>query len=256
MPQRGHFRRRARETILDREGSWAGFTEVDSIVLKHSIDIRKCDVNQEEAARLRKEYEAEGLSAVDMSDDPFSEFHIWLSGVIAVGFPEPNSFVLATVGRGGAPSARAVLMKEFSSEGIVFYTNLDSRKSRDLKENPRAAATFVWIPLHRQVRFEGLVEMVEDHLADAYFATRPRGAQIAAHASRQSHVVTQEELEATFAQLSAEFGDDEIPRPEHWGGWRVIPDSAEFWQGKPNRFHDRIQYRLEDNDWVKERLSP
>ena len=213
-------------------------------------------MNQEEAARLRNEYETEGLAAVDMSDDPFSEFHIWLSGVIAVGFPEPNSFVLATVGDGGKPSARAVLMKEFSSDGIVFYTNMESRKSRDLRANPRAAATFVWIPLHRQVRFEGPVEEVEGHLADAYFATRPRGAQIAAHASMQSQVVTQEKLEATFAQLSAEFGDDQIPRPEHWGGWRLLPDSVEFWQGRPNRFHDRIHYRLEDGGWVKERLSP
>lgn len=213
-------------------------------------------MNQEEAARLRAEYESEGLAAAEMSDDPFSEFHIWLSGVIAVGFPEPNSFVLATVGEGGEPSARAVLMKEFSSDGIVFYTNLDSRKSRDLKANPRAAATFVWIPLHRQVRFEGEVEEVEDHVADAYFATRPRGAQIAAHASQQSRVVTQEKLEATFAQLSSEFGGGEIPRPEHWGGWRLLPDSVEFWQGRPNRFHDRIHYRRANGEWVKERLSP
>jgi pyridoxamine 5'-phosphate oxidase len=213
-------------------------------------------LNQEEAARLRAEYESEGLAAAEMSDNPFSEFHIWLSGVIAVGFPEPNSFVLATVGNDGEPSARAVLMKEFSSDGIVFYTNLDSDKSRDLKANPRAAATFVWIPLHRQVRFEGRVEEVESRLADAYFATRPRGAQIAAHASKQSRVVTREKLEATYAQLSSEFGDGEIPRPEDWGGWRIIPDSVEFWQGRPNRFHDRILYRLEKGGWVKDRLSP
>jgi pyridoxamine 5'-phosphate oxidase len=213
-------------------------------------------LNQEEAARLRAEYESEGLAAAEMSDNPFSEFHIWLSGVIAVGFPEPNSFVLATVGNDGEPSARAVLMKEFSSDGIVFYTNLDSDKSRDLKANPRAAATFVWIPLHRQVRFEGRVEEVESRLADAYFATRPRGAQIAAHASKQSRVVTREKLEATYAQLSSEFGDGEIPRPEDWGGWRIIPDSVEFWQGRPNRFHDRILYRLEEGGWVKDRLSP
>ena len=213
-------------------------------------------MNQDEAARLRAEYESEGLAAADMSEDPFSEFQIWLSGVIAVGFPEPNSFVLATVGERGEPSARAVLMKEFSTDGIVFYTNMESRKSRDLKANARAAATFVWIPLHRQVRFEGPVEEVESHTADAYFATRPRGAQIAAHASMQSRVVAQEKLEATFAQLSSEFGDDEIPRPEHWGGWRLKPDSVEFWQGRPNRFHDRIRYRLEHGGWVKERLSP
>ena len=213
-------------------------------------------MNQDEAARLRREYEAEGLSAEELSDDPFSEFDIWFAGVMAVDLPEPNTFTLATVGPDGQPSARAVLMKEFSSEGIVFYTNLESRKSRDLSENPQAAATFVWIPLHRQVRFEGMVTPVDDDSADDYFATRPRGAQVAAHASRQSEVVSREHLEATYAQLSAEFGDNEIPRPKHWGGWRLVPHTVEFWQGRPNRFHDRIRFRLEDGAWVKERLSP
>ena len=213
-------------------------------------------MNQDETARLRREYEAEGLSAAELSDDPFSEFDIWFAGVLAVDLLEPNAFTLATVGHDGQPSARAVLMKEFSSEGIVFYTNLESRKSHDLRENPRAAATFVWIPLHRQVRFEGEVAMIDDDSADAYFATRPRGAQVAAHASRQSEVVSREHLEATYAQLSAEFGDDEIPRPEHWGGWRLTPHTVEFWQGRPNRFHDRIRFRLDDGAWVKERLSP
>ncbi len=232
------------------------FTAVDSIVACCQSVLEGVNVNQEEAARLRREYEAEGLSASGMSDDPFSEFDIWFSGVMAVGMPEPNTFVVATVGSDGQPSARAVLMKDFSSEGVVFYTNLESRKSMDLKANARAAATFVWIPLHRQVRFEGEVVPVDDASADAYFATRPRGAQVAAHASRQSEVVTREHLEATYTQLSAEFGEDDIPRPGHWGGWRLIPSSVEFWQGRPNRFHDRIRYRLEDGAWIKERLSP
>lgn len=214
-------------------------------------------MNQEEAARLRREYETEGLSAAAMSDDPFSEFEIWFAGVVAVDMAEPNTFVLATVGSDDQPSARAVLMKEFSSSGIVFFTNLDSRKSADLKANPKAAATFVWVPLHRQVRFEGEVVAVDDTTADAYFATRPRGAQIAAHASRrQSEVVTREHLESRYAQLSADFGDDEVPRPGHWGGWRLIPEVIEFWQGRPNRFHDRIRYRLVEGRWVKDRLSP
>ena len=213
-------------------------------------------MNQDEAARLRREYEAEGLTAAEVSDDPFSEFNLWFAGVMAVDLPEPNTFTLATVGPDGQPSARAVLMKEFSAEGIVFYTNLESRKSRDLKENPRAAATFVWVPLHRQVRFEGTVTPVDGDSADTYFATRPRGAQVAAHASRQSEVISREHLEATYAQLSAEFGDNAIPRPEHWGGWRLVPHTVEFWQGRPNRFHDRIRFRLEKGAWVKERLSP
>lgn len=241
--------------IVERAGE-AEFTGHDSIVAVLSTDTQELGVNQDEAARLRREYESEGLMASSMSDDPFSEFEIWLSGVFAIDLAEPNTFVLATVGVDGGPSARAVLMKDFSENGLVFYTNLGSRKSRDLTENPAAAATFVWVPLHRQVRFEGDVVMVEEEVADAYFATRPRGAQIAAHASHQSQVIGQEELEGSFAQLSAEFGDDEIPRPPHWGGWRLIPAMVEFWQGRPNRFHDRIRYRLEDDTWVKERLSP
>lgn len=213
-------------------------------------------MNQEEAGRLRLEYESEGLSAEGMSADPFAEFDFWLAGVTDVGLEEPNAFVLATSSLDGRPSARAVLMKEFSNEGLVFYTNLESLKSRELKANPKAAATFVWVPLHRQVRFEGEVVAVGDDLADAYFATRPRGAQIAAHASRQSEIVTREHLESTYERLEIEFGDEEIPRPVTWGGWRLIPDIVEFWQGRPNRFHDRIRYRLVGDVWVKERLAP
>lgn len=214
-------------------------------------------VNPEEAARLRMEYEAEGLVEGDMTDDPFDQFEIWFSGVLAVGIDEPNAFVLATADRQGHPSARAVLMKEISEDGLVFYTGLDSRKSADLKQNPHAAAAFVWTPLHRQVRIEGRVEELETELSDQYFANRPRGAQIAAHASRQSQVVaSREELEAIFSQLDSELGEDEIPRPATWGGWRIVPETVEFWQGRPNRFHDRVRYRREGDSWVKERLSP
>ena len=213
-------------------------------------------MNQDVAARLRREYEAEGLAVSDMSVDPFSEFEVWFSGVLAIELTEPNTFVLATATAEGVPSARAVLMKEFSTEGIVFYTNLQSRKSDELRSTGAAAATFVWVPLHRQVRFEGDVEPVDDATADAYFSTRPRGAQVAAHASKQSQVISRDELEASFAHLSDQFGDDAIPRPGHWGGWRLVPTSVEFWQGRPNRFHDRIRYRLQGAQWVKERLSP
>lgn len=209
------------------------------------------------AARLRREYEAHGLAETEMAEDPFSQFEQWFSGVIAAGIDEPNAFVLATSGASGAPSARALLMKGLSSEGLVFYTGMKSRKSRDMRESPRAAATFVWTPIHRQVRFEGTVEEVDADSADAYFATRPRGAQIAAHASTQSEVVSRrEELDTRFARLSAEFGDGDVPRPDDWGGWRLIPSSVEFWQGRPNRFHDRVRYRLDGGAWLKERLSP
>lgn len=191
-----------------------------------------------------------------MADDPFTEFDAWFAAVLAVDLHEPSAFVLATVDPDGTPSARAVLMKDFSEAGIVFYTGLSSRKSQALRVNSKAAATFVWTPLHRQVRFEGAVTDVSGEEADTYFATRPRGAQVAAHASRQSEVVaSREELDDRYRQFDSEFGEV-VPRPESWGGWRLAPSMVEFWQGRPHRFHDRIRYMLADGEWVKERLAP
>lgn len=191
-----------------------------------------------------------------MARDPLSEFEEWFADVLTTEIDEPNAFVLATVDEDGAPSARAVLMKDLSDEGIVFYTGMQSRKSRAMVANGRGAATFVWTVLHRQVRFEGTVSEVSAETADAYFATRPRGAQIAAHASRQSETVPDRDvLDRRFAELNREFGDV-VPRPDHWGGWLLTPDSVEFWQGRPNRFHDRILYRRDGEGWVKERLAP
>jgi pyridoxamine 5'-phosphate oxidase len=191
-----------------------------------------------------------------MAPDPISEFQSWFDDVTRTESEEPNAFVLATVDEDGSPSARAVLMKDLSEDGITFYTGMDSRKSRALRARPSAAATFVWIPLHRQVRFEGLVHEVAADVADAYFATRPRGAQIAAHASRQSEVVTdREDLDLRYARLDSEFGVV-VPRPDHWGGWLLSPTAVEFWQGRPNRLHDRVRYRPGAGGWTKERLSP
>lgn len=211
----------------------------------------------QEAARLRREYESEGISADTMAEDPIAEFRSWFEGALEAKVPEANAFVLATVDADGTPSARAVLMKDLVDEGIVFYTGLDSRKSRALEANPRAAATFVWIDLHRQVRFEGGVERVPDEVADTYFSGRPRGSQIGAHASRQSQVVSDRaELEAEYARIDERYDNEPIPRPERWGGWLVIPEAVEFWQGRPNRFHDRIRYRRDGSAWIKERLAP
>ncbi|HEU4894376.1 MAG TPA: pyridoxamine 5'-phosphate oxidase [Acidimicrobiia bacterium] len=211
---------------------------------------------REEAARLRNEYESIGLDGPDMAEDPVTEFQAWFAGALAAQIHEPNAFVLATVDADGTPSARAVLMKDLSEAGLVFYTGMASRKSEAMRSHPLAAATFVWTPLHRQVRFEGEVAPVSDEEADAYFSSRPRGAQIAAHASLQSSLVAdRDELDRRFTELSNELGED-VPRPEHWGGWRLSPRVVEFWQGRPNRFHDRIRYRRDGSVWVKERLAP
>jgi pyridoxamine 5'-phosphate oxidase len=214
-------------------------------------------VIDEHVAQLRREYEALGLSERDMAADPITQFRIWFDGVLEAGLEEPNAFVLATADRRAVPSARAVLMKGIDEGGLVFYTNLASRKSEELRVNPPAAATFVWIPLHRQVRFEGVVTMVSAEEADRYFEARPRGAQIAAHASNQSQIVgSREELDEAFRDLDARFTGVKVPRPRAWGGWRLGPDTVEFWQGQPNRFHDRVRYVKEGTEWHKERLAP
>ena len=214
------------------------------------------EVKPDLAARLRKEYEAEGLADDEMSDDPIQQFGVWFEGVLESELDEPNTFVLATADNLGRPSARAVLMKELSEDGVVFYTDLGSRKSAEMKSNPYAAATFVWTALHRQVRFEGGVRPVSEKMADAYFAGRPRGAQIAAYASDQSQKVeSREVLMARFEELDASF-DATVPRPDTWGGWRLVPETVEFWQGRPNRFHDRNRYRRDDSGWSRVRLAP
>jgi pyridoxamine 5'-phosphate oxidase len=214
-------------------------------------------VIDDQVAQLRREYEALGLNERDMADDPITQFRTWFDGVLESGLEEPNAFILATADAKGVPSARAVLMKGIDERGLVFYTNLASRKSEELRVNPPAAATFVWIPLHRQVRFEGVVAMVTDEEADRYFEARPRGAQIAAHASNQSQVVdSREDLDEAFRELDARFAGVKIPRPRAWGGWRLAPLQVEFWQGQPNRFHDRVRYIQEGTGWRKERLAP
>ncbi len=213
-------------------------------------------MNQEESGRLRREYEEAGINPEDFAESPMAQFDVWFSGAVAAGIDEPNAFVLSTSTPDGRPSGRAVLLKDADQDSFSFYTHLESRKSREMKANPIVAATFVWLPLHRQVRFEGRVEGIDDVTADAYFATRPRGAQVAAHSSRQSEVAAnREEIESVFLERDASLGK-EIPRPKDWGGWRVTPDVAEFWQGRPNRFHDRLRYSREGGAWTIERLQP
>jgi pyridoxamine 5'-phosphate oxidase len=209
-------------------------------------------------ADLRKEYMQRGLDESDMDADPFRQFATWFDEARAASPVEPNAMALGTVGADGRPSLRMVLLKGADERGFVFYTNYESRKGRELADTPWAALTFFWPEMERQIRIEGRVEPVSAEESDAYFHSRPIGSQLSASASHQSEVIAgREELEQRVAALSAQYHDQEIPRPENWGGFRVIPDAIEFWQGRANRLHDRLRYRLlASGGWQIERLSP
>jgi pyridoxamine 5'-phosphate oxidase len=210
-------------------------------------------------ARLRQEYDAAGLEPADLAADPFEQFSAWFGAWAATDPYDANAMVLVTATPDGRPSARNVLLKGLDARGFSFFTNLESRKAAELAANPRATLLFSWIAVRRQVIVEGEVERVDDAEADAYFATRPRGAQLGAWASRQSReLADRAELEAAVAQVAARFEGQEVPRPSHWGGYRVVPDRLELWQGRENRLHDRLVYeRTADGDgWTITRLSP
>lgn len=193
-----------------------------------------------------------------MAADPLEQFRRWFAEAEAADIRAPHAMALATAGGAdGAPSARMVLLKGADAEGFVFFTGYGSRKGVELDANPRAALLFYWDPLGRQVRVEGTVERVSPKESDAYFATRPRGAQLAAAASRQGRVVANRaELDEAVVELERAHADGEVPRPEHWGGYRLRPDAYEFWQHRENRLHDRLRYRREAEGWLLERLSP
>ena len=194
----------------------------------------------------------------DLDRDPFAQFGRWFDEAKAAQPSMPEAMTLATATADGAVTARVVLLKAFDRRGFVFYTNYNSRKSSQIHDNPRAALVFHWLPLERQVRIEGAVVRTTEQESDAYFASRPRGSQLGAWASDQSRVIPgRGDLEARAANMSATYKDLPIPRPPHWGGYRVIPFLFEFWQGRADRLHDRFVYRLRDaKDWVIERLAP
>ncbi|GAB1429797.1 pyridoxamine 5'-phosphate oxidase [Ignavibacteria bacterium] len=207
------------------------------------------------AAAMRVDYVAGSLDEADIAANPFEQFAAWFDEAM-VCVPEPNAMILAVAGADGRPSARVMLLKGFSPEGFVFYTNYSSAKGGALSENPQAEILFFWQELQRQIRISGEVFRISAAESDEYFRSRPLGSRIGAVASPQSEtIVSRNVLEERFGAVAAKYGDD-VPRPDNWGGFRLIPDKIEFWQGRASRMHDRLRYRRENDTWIIERLAP
>ncbi|WP_316748889.1 pyridoxamine 5'-phosphate oxidase [Pedobacter gandavensis] len=215
------------------------------------------ELNKQNLQDLRQEYRAAKLSETDVESNPILQFKKWFTEAVDSKLFEPNVMTLATASASGKPSARILLLKGFDEDGFVFYTNYNSDKGKDLAENPQASLVFFWPELERQVRIDGTVSKLAEEDSTAYFHSRPFGSQIGATASPQSSVIPNREiLEEKVKQLTQEFEGKEIPRPLHWGGYLLSPTHIEFWQGRPSRLHDRLNYHLVEGSWIINRLAP
>jgi len=207
---------------------------------------------------LRRDYKFKSLDISDCDPSPFIQFQTWFNEAVQSACDEPNAFVLSTVNSQGRPRSRTVLLKGFNQESFHFYSNYESAKGHELKTSPYVSMTFLWLPLERQIRIEGIAKKMTHDESEKYFQSRPRGSQLGAIASRQSEKVASKEILAEQFKSAEEKwkNTDAIPCPDYWGGYQIIPSYFEFWQGQSNRLHDRIEYELKDTAWIRSRLSP